>query len=616
MSQHCRKKQFLFGFLLLIAINFLFSAPVCAMERYDLQMNQFVVAYGQEISMRYYNASADGWIGIYRTDSETGEKTLVTSQQIGVSRYEGSMSFETMANQLIPDTYTVEYYRTKSQKADEETFEVVNQSFYPDQRVYSAGENGFFYYDDVDAGNGNWIGVFPADAVPSPYNSLTWAYLPEGTERIYTGEFIGTGGIFTELAVGDYQVCLFEGDAETPKWTETFSIRPRDAVQATYTRAAGAIDGTVEGTLTLTGDQGKLDDYYWVYWGNESGLIEDYLPAGVIETAESTTLTMLPNQEAPEGATRLYLFEGSKRSKTARSVPLTVELPDGVSAPKDALITSFAVMTDIHVGSSQYSSTTRTTKYAMNDIERNMEGIDFVITLGDVVNNGNPSEYKQLRSLLDDYQDRLPTQYFLIGNHDLALNKGNPEGQIQYYLETTGMPSVYYSFQSQGCSFIVLGSEGAPEGTSLNTVEAWLSQEQLDWLEKELEQAAAYAPERPIFVFLHQPLQNTVPDSYNSMIVQDAELREILSEYPQVIFMTGHSHHAMDEENVVITDSADGFRMVHAGGTSSLWDYQGKYTGSQGCLVEVYTGYVRIRARDYGENAWMGSAQYVIYNNN
>jgi hypothetical protein len=68
--------------------------------------------------------------------------------------------------------------------------------------------------------------------------------------------------------------------------------------------------------------------------------------------------------------------------------------------------------------------------------------------------------------------------------------------------------------------------------------------DQIEWVEQELQKAAADAPEKPIFVQMHYHAANTV---YGSDLWGASDLNEIFEKYPQIIHFSGHSHYPIND---------------------------------------------------------------------
>ena len=201
-----------------------------------------------------------------------------------------------------------------------------------------------------------------------------------------------------------------------------------------------------------------------------------------------------------------------------------------------------------------------------------MPGIQTVVYSGDVTHNGKAKEYAVLARLLRQYGGRLPAQYLIPGNHDVALNEKDWAEQIGYFLEYTGMPGTFYRFAIGGKTALCLGSGAEGPAGDMDSVS--FSAQQLEWLAAQLADAAQSDPESPIFVFLHQPLQNTLTGTEASAILENDALRAILDQYPQAVVFSGHSHAALNSEKPVYDGNGFGASMVHSGSVSALSGFQ------------------------------------------
>lgn len=107
---------------------------------------------------------------------------------------------------------------------------------------------------------------------------------------------------------------------------------------------------------------------------------------------------------------------------------------------------------------------------------------EFIIHLGDFLNESNPKEYEYLKRQLR--KTNLPI-YFVPGNHDIR-----GESAIKAFQEFTGKP-LYYYFDYENARFIIL-----------NNAFGKLGEEQINWLIEVLKSAKG----KYKFVFMHQPV--------------------------------------------------------------------------------------------------------------
>ena len=380
---------------------------------------------------------------------------------------------------------------------------------------------------------------------------------------------------------------------------------------------------SMEGTIVVTLCTDKYD-YYYLFWADEEGTpLPGYSELGKLQyDGENGAMSqwMPDNIAPPKDAVQIVVCGGTDsicwKTRTLASIPV----------PADAVVSqeveySFAVLSDIHITQSPYYIYNRNYTRAIRDVIKNMPDIDAIIYPGDITNNGDAGEFSVLQGLLSQFQKQLPDQYLLIGNHDLGLNRRDWDQQIDKFLEYTDAPNYYYSFELNGTTFICLGSDDAT-GTG-DSVSAVMGEAQLEWLEARLKQAAAEDPDKPIFVFIHQPLYDTLVGTSSSIIEGDETLRKILDQYPQTIVISGHSHSALNRYYTVYDGGGEGASMIHAGSVSALWDNtaQGSgpddsgasYDGSQGILVEVCGDYIRVRSRNFKTGEWMGDAERIVW---
>nr|WP_245247336.1 MULTISPECIES: metallophosphoesterase [unclassified Paenibacillus] len=281
---------------------------------------------------------------------------------------------------------------------------------------------------------------------------------------------------------------------------------------------------------------------------------------------------------------------------------------------------TFAVLSDIHLQRWDQRSI-HIFGRALDDLHHAAPLAEALIINGDL-GNGNPGDYRALRQMLDKHPH--PRQvYYTIGNHEFYRmwhdRRGRwspgtfPNGEtdtaaIQRFLRFVGEPKVYYERQIEGYRFLLLGTERYRQSDPSVGEDAYLSASQLQWLKAKLKEAA---PERkPVFVFLHQPLPDTVSGSGREGcgrgVVQYQQLKALLSSYPQTILFSGHSHRELEQPRTIVHD---GFMMANSSSVRQPWKEGGPYTPeaakSEGLIVEVYPDRVLIRGRDFGNRIWV-----------
>lgn len=350
---------------------------------------------------------------------------------------------------------------------------------------------------------------------------------------------------------------------------------------------------------------------YVLYWGADGKPLENFTKIATIP-ADGTDYVydLPPNAYVPEEAEEIIAetwFHDIKLETTAAKLP-TLE--------RSEKLFEFQVISDFQLGynGSQQSVRTENAFRQISEISPNTSGI-FIV--GDMTEHGTESEYRDMISIIDRvYKDKVPDLYYAIGNHESYSNQ-TYEDMLGLFEKYTGQNKPYYSVEIGEMKFIVLGSvkESAQVG-----VYAELGREQLDWLESELE---ATDNNKTVFLFLHQPLKNTVSGTLESLsqrwyglyTAEDTRLRQILKEHPNVTFFTGHTHWHLESESPALFGNGKDANYFNTASVGYLWQGAGDgehYGGSQGLFVEVFEDYFTVRGREFENETWLTAAQYVL----
>nr|WP_028612642.1 metallophosphoesterase [Paenibacillus harenae] len=282
-------------------------------------------------------------------------------------------------------------------------------------------------------------------------------------------------------------------------------------------------------------------------------------------------------------------------------------MTDNQEEQAEAPLLAFQVITDTHVTSDPEHAHNRNFERALKDMIANQTGSCGIMHAGDVTDHGFPEEYEELRRIWNDHKDDLPELYFTTGNHDVGL--GVWQDRLSRFLSATDMTAPYHDHWIHGYHFIFLGTEKGLE------LFCDLSEDQLKWLDAKLGEEAS--PERPAFVFLHQPLKDTVAGSFEAQnwfgVTQDSELKAVLSKHRHAILFTGHTHWELDAAHNFRDGDGRLPAMFNAASVGYLWtDGDEHKDGSQGYYVEVYEDRVLVRGRDFAQGAWVEAAQFQV----
>lgn len=286
-----------------------------------------------------------------------------------------------------------------------------------------------------------------------------------------------------------------------------------------------------------------------------------------------------------------------------------------VTSNNSRLRMSFAVLSDIHDDTTKLDN-------AFQDLHNIDPNYSAVIFNGDTVDQGLQPQYDDISNLLKKDKALLPKKVIKnIGNHEYYdYNHGENDDAYaktftDRFLTFAGKSKPYFDSWVNGYHFISLGSEKCYTPDMDNNVEAFLSDAQLNWLKQEL--ADKYRKGKPIFVFLHQPLANSVLGSTvcTNTIKQDKQLRDILSQYPEVVFFNSHTHHYLNvpgnfvQQGFAMIDTSSVHRPVRYDANNNEVNVDGT---SQGVFVQVYNDKVVLKGREFSTNTWIDGAQYVV----
>ncbi|MBP3697172.1 MAG: metallophosphoesterase [Clostridia bacterium] len=249
---------------------------------------------------------------------------------------------------------------------------------------------------------------------------------------------------------------------------------------------------------------------------------------------------------------------------------------------------------------------------SMEDLHAS-ERMDAVIVAGDVVENGLAEEYQLVYDGLKGLEN---CRYIMsAGNHDIRLR--SYKQVVSRFTEFSNalnnnvdpVTELHFSERVNGYKFIVIGSDKA------TFEEAYISDEQLEWLDSEL----AAENGKPTFVICHQPLKLThdLPNTWGngtnlnagSVGDQSDAIKEILTKYDNVVFITGHLHTGFGEASY---EQIGDLHMVNVPALS-IDNKDGKYNGSGlGYIVEVYDDEIIFRARNLETGKWLSDYNETI----
>jgi Icc protein len=265
----------------------------------------------------------------------------------------------------------------------------------------------------------------------------------------------------------------------------------------------------------------------------------------------------------------------------------------------------FVVLTDTHIKDTLEGTEAQNFDRALKDILANSPDCHGIMHAGDITDSGERAEFEIMEQIWKANREGLPPIHFTYGNHDVRWK--DLDRQMSLFAEHTGIHHAYYDLWLEGYHFIFLGTEIGLKDC------AYLSETQLMWLDQKLSEHEV--AEKPAFIFVHEPLLNTVAGSQSKFgwngIRQDAELKTILAKHPQSIVFTGHTHWELGAKETMYNKKYA--TLFNAASVAYLWtDDDVLKEGSQGFFVEVYEDRVIVKGRDFSSKSWVTDAEYTV----
>ena len=499
-----------------------------------------------------------------------------------------------------------------------------------DQDHYAVGEP--IMVSGIGSGT-DWLGIYREGAS----HSVRWVYVDAAKGGPGSGKEINirtvpdvNAGEPVDIPAGTYIIRLMPNDSsnivEAIAWA-TITVgdaTPPDTGASTPLSAVYELDndtdGFATGTVTVQMPAGESNNRSIVmYWANEEGKLDGYtaLPRFKVK-GETTSYTFGANVIIPQGATKLMVYAMNDVSGKISDEAFTISLPVGAAHGGFAdSLGEFFVMSDIHITLNQAHTHNKNFGKMLKDVQTLNKDAMGIFVVGDMADTGREQEYINMTELYNA-AGKVPPLFLAIGNHDLSSLPFEQANEL--FLKYATLPDgthptdTSYDFWLNGYHFIFLGTDTAA-GLHSN-----FSRETMTWLKEKIEENRD--PTRPVFLFLHQSLSNTVSGSLPgegwSGVDNENLLRNALRNYPEAMFFNGHSHWTMDSAgNMFEGDKKLPCRAFNCASVAYLWSGYNVVTGehldgSQGYMVKLCDGKLYVLGRDFAKGEWIPAAQYCI----
>lgn len=271
---------------------------------------------------------------------------------------------------------------------------------------------------------------------------------------------------------------------------------------------------------------------------------------------------------------------------------------------RDNLKLNFTVISDGHI---EGNNSQRHKNYgeAFCDMAAAGEISKALVMVGDNTMNGQGIEEAMLYGLMNKY-NKIENVLMAVGNHEVCRDDTDFEKLEKRFIKYNNaflehkIDKLYHSQVIDGYHFIILATDRN------SGVEQYISDEQFEWLDKELKTAAESG--NPVFVFNHWPMNDTFSQVWPEGHVgeQSERLHQVLTKYDSRIFLfTGHLHMGIFENDYGIKE--DGkityINVPSFGSENDDGDADVQDTG-MGLQVEVYDTQLVVRIRNFVTHQW------------
>lgn len=221
------------------------------------------------------------------------------------------------------------------------------------------------------------------------------------------------------------------------------------------------------------------------------------------------------------------------------------------------------------------------TAYAISEADDDYKNLDAVVFSGDITDNGHSESFYAFAAITDN-EIREGTERLAVVSkaHDsyTFFNKS-----LNVFSGITGQETDFHRVIG-GFHFI---------GISRSEKLKHYTKEQVKWLDDNINAAVNDDPEKPVFVFQHEHVRDTVYGSSKTDGWGLDVFTDVLSKYPQVVHISGHSHFPANDPRAVwqgsftaINDGGLAYFELAVDGKNGQFP-EGKERMTQALIVEV-----------------------------
>lgn len=401
------------------------------------------------------------------------------------------------------------------------------------------------------------------------------------------------------------------------------------------------IKNCLQGKIKLTGFDDKVKSIS-LFWGDDEKVFQNYSAISSFEDLSSKEVeyTFSKNYAITYPERRIFIQAYDKDKNLIDTGSIAVDKYKDLKENKKEI----QIISDQQI--SGFQAFYRRSKNTFIDIKENSPKSEAIFVNGDIVDEAKDSNYVDFYKSFDQaYEDvsYTPDLNISLGNHEFILhsetskvdNFSTQEKQTRYndrlkmWKTHTGNESIYGVKKYENIPFINLGTVAFPNKLDGNSqADATLGDEQLKWLDDTLK---SIGKDKTIFLLSHGSLRNTVSGSLTSLgqswygysESEEKKLRDIISDYPNLLFFSSHSHWCFESEKPYLIDE-NSSSFFNTAAIGYLWQGEGggrhysinqdyENDGAQGLYVELYDDQLIIRGRQFEDRDGISKYWYSPY---
>lgn len=218
----------------------------------------------------------------------------------------------------------------------------------------------------------------------------------------------------------------------------------------------------------------------------------------------------------------------------------------------------FVATSDTHINTLGDTGCKRTsamlkTAYAISDADEDYKNLDAVVFSGDITDNGFSSSFFSFAAITDNEIREGTERLAVVAKaHDSYTFFNN---SLRVFSAITGQEPDFHRVIG-GFHFI---------GVSRSKTLEHYTEDQVKWLDENIAAAVEADPQKPVFVFQHEHVKDTVYGSSETDGWGLDVFTQVLSKYPQVVHISGHSHFPANDPRAVWQGE---FTAINDGGLS------------------------------------------------